>query len=80
MRRTIGIALGQNARSLGTLRFDAQGSRENAAIEYDAAEWLAALHDLCRTPQQRAAAVDGALIQLRLRWTMYDAIAARITP
>ena len=35
MRRTIGIALGENARSLGTLRFDAQGSRENAAFAYD---------------------------------------------
>ena len=42
MRRTIGIALGENARSLGTLRFDAQGSRENAAFAYDDAEWLAA--------------------------------------
>jgi hypothetical protein len=41
MRRTIRAALGENARSLGTLRFDAQGARENAAFEYDAA-WLAA--------------------------------------
>lgn len=41
MRRTIGIALGDNARGLGTLRFDAQGSRENAAFAYDT-EWLAA--------------------------------------
>jgi serine/threonine-protein kinase HipA len=42
MRRTIAIALGENARSLGTLRFDAQGARENAAFAYDEAEWLAA--------------------------------------
>lgn len=41
MRRTIHVALGENARSLGTLRFDAQGAGENAAFEYDAA-WLAA--------------------------------------
>lgn len=41
MRRTIDIALGDNARSLATLRYDAQGARENAAFEYDAA-WLAA--------------------------------------
>jgi serine/threonine-protein kinase HipA len=41
MKRTIGIALGENARSLGTLRFDAQGSRENAAFAYDDAAWLA---------------------------------------
>uniref|UniRef100_UPI0025FD98E6 HipA N-terminal domain-containing protein n=1 Tax=uncultured Caulobacter sp. TaxID=158749 RepID=UPI0025FD98E6 len=41
MKRTIAIALGDNGRSLGTLRYDAQGARENAAFEYDA-EWLAA--------------------------------------
>ena len=41
MRRTILVALGENARSLGTLRFDAQGARENAAFGYDVA-WLAA--------------------------------------
>jgi serine/threonine-protein kinase HipA len=41
MRRTIRVALGENAHSLGTLRFDAQGARENAAFEYDAT-WLAA--------------------------------------
>lgn len=41
MKRTIAVALGDNGRSLGTLRYDAQGARENAAFEYDA-EWLAA--------------------------------------
>ncbi len=41
MKRTIAIALGDNGRRLGTLRYDAQGARENAAFEYDA-EWLAA--------------------------------------
>jgi serine/threonine-protein kinase HipA len=41
MRRTIRIALGEREHGLGTLRFDAQGSRESAAFEYDA-EWLAA--------------------------------------
>ena len=41
MRRTIHVALGENARTLGMLRFDAQGARENAAFDYDAA-WLAA--------------------------------------
>jgi len=48
------------------------------ADDHHAAEWLAALEDLCRSPQDRAAAVDGAVIQLRLRWQMYDAIARRI--
>lgn len=42
MRRTIRTALGDNGRSLGTLRFDAQGARESAAVEYDA-QWLAAV-------------------------------------
>ena len=49
MRRTIGIALGDNARGLGTLRFDAQGSRENAAFAYDA-EWLAAADSFALEP------------------------------
>ena len=41
MRRTIRIALGENARDLGALRFDSQGAREAAVFEYDAA-WVAA--------------------------------------
>jgi serine/threonine-protein kinase HipA len=41
MRRNIRIALGENARDLGALRFDAQGARESAAFAYDAT-WLAA--------------------------------------
>ena len=35
MRRNIRVALGENARDLGTLRFDAQGARESAAFDYD---------------------------------------------
>lgn len=49
MRRTIGIALGDNARGLGTLRFDAQGARENAAFAYDP-EWLAAADGFALEP------------------------------
>ncbi len=41
MRRNIRVALGENARWLGTLRFDAQGARESAAFAYYAT-WLAA--------------------------------------
>ena len=41
MRRNIRVALGENARDLGTLRFDAQGARESAAFAY-VAEWLGA--------------------------------------
>jgi len=49
MRRIIQVALGENARRLGTLRFDAQGARENAAFEYDAA-WLAATDGFAINP------------------------------
>lgn len=41
MRRTIGISLGEGARSLGVIRYVSQGAREGAVIEYDTA-WLAA--------------------------------------
>jgi len=40
MKRSIRVFLGNDARLVGTLRFDAQGTRESAAFEYDAA-WLA---------------------------------------
>ncbi|MDB4961842.1 MAG: hypothetical protein JWP01_1841 [Myxococcales bacterium] len=48
------------------------------ADDHHSAEWLEVLENLCRTPRDCAAAVDGAVIQLRLRWQMYDAIARRI--
>ena len=48
------------------------------ADDHHSAEWLAALEGLCRSQTDCAAAVDGAVIQLRLRWKMYDAIARRI--
>ena len=48
------------------------------ADDHHSAEWLAALEQLCTTPERRGAAVEGAVIQLRLRWKMYDAIARRI--
>ena len=48
------------------------------ADDHHSAEWLHVLEGTCKTEQQCAAAVDGAVIQLRLRWQMYDAIAQRI--
>lgn len=48
------------------------------ADDHHSAEWLAALEGMCKTNEERAAAVDGCVIQLRLRWQMYDAIARRI--
>ena len=41
MRRNIRVVLGENARDLGALRFDAQGARESAAYSYDDT-WLRA--------------------------------------
>jgi pyrroloquinoline quinone (PQQ) biosynthesis protein C len=49
-----------------------------SADEHHSEEWLSALEGMCRTPRECAAAVDGAVIQLRLRWKMYDAIERRI--
>ena len=35
MRRTIAVRLGEEARSLGIIRYDQQGARESAAFQYD---------------------------------------------
>ncbi|MBA3502669.1 MAG: iron-containing redox enzyme family protein [Myxococcota bacterium] len=48
------------------------------ADDHHSAEWLAVLEGMVRSDAECAAAVDGAVIQLRLRWQMYDAIAERI--
>ena len=41
MRRTINVYLGEGARPVGTLRFEAQGARQSAGFEYHP-DWLAA--------------------------------------
>lgn len=41
MRRTISVFLGDGARPVGTLRFEAQGARQSAGFEYHP-DWLAA--------------------------------------
>lgn len=41
MRRTIGVFLGDSARPVGILRFEAQGARQSAGFEYHP-DWLAA--------------------------------------
>ena len=48
------------------------------ADDHHSAEWLAVLEGMVKSDAECAAAVDGAVIQLRLRWQMYDAIAQRI--
>ena len=40
MKRTIAVFIGEAARQVGTLRFDAQGARQSAAFEYHVS-WLA---------------------------------------
>ena len=41
MKATIDVLVGEDARLVGRIRYNAEGARENAAFEYDAA-WLAA--------------------------------------
>jgi HipA-like C-terminal domain./HipA-like N-terminal domain. len=41
MRRTLDVFLGETARQVGTLRFEAQGARQSAGFEYHP-DWLAA--------------------------------------
>lgn len=48
------------------------------ADEHHSAEWLDVVKSLCQTGPERAKVVEGAVIQLRLRWRMYDAIHARV--
>ncbi|HTL36873.1 MAG TPA: iron-containing redox enzyme family protein [Kofleriaceae bacterium] len=48
------------------------------ADDHHSAEWLGVLERMCASERACGDAVDGAVIQLRLRWQMYDAIAARI--
>jgi pyrroloquinoline quinone (PQQ) biosynthesis protein C len=48
------------------------------ADEHHSEEWLDAVKSLCQTGQERAAVIEGALIQLRLRWRMYDEIQQRV--
>ena len=48
------------------------------ADEHHSSEWLGAVTSLCASGEERTAVVEGAVIQLRLRWRMYDAIQQRI--
>jgi pyrroloquinoline quinone (PQQ) biosynthesis protein C len=48
------------------------------ADEGHAEEWLEVVQATCRTGAERAAVLEGAVVQLRLRWRMYDAIRDRV--
>ena len=41
MRRVLDVFLGETARQVGTLRFEAQGARQSVGFEYHP-DWLAA--------------------------------------
>jgi len=49
MKRVIGVFLGEANRCVGTLRFDSQGARQNAAFEYER-EWLLAKDNFAIEP------------------------------
>lgn len=48
------------------------------ADEHHSQEWLEVVLRTCQNERERALVVDGAMMQLRTRWRMYDAIAERI--
>lgn len=49
MKRTIQVHLGDEARRVGTLRYDRQGARESASFEYND-EWLSHAHRFALAP------------------------------
>ncbi len=48
------------------------------ADEHHSSDWLDAVKTGCATSAQRAAVVEGALMQLKLRWRMYDAMLVKV--
>lgn len=48
------------------------------ADEHHSSEWLEVVDGLCETGAERGKVVEGATIQLRLRWRMYDSIRRRV--
>ncbi len=85
MRRVIAVHLGEEAQSLGVLRYDQQGARESAAFEYDAA-WLAngerfAVEfglPLVAGPQFHRKARDGSVFHAAIADTEPDGWARRV--
>ena len=84
MKRTIDVALGERLQ-VGTLRYDLQGRRENAAFEYDAG-WLGdpAHFTLGPTlplqagPQFHRKSKDGSLFHAAIADTEPDGWARRV--
>jgi len=85
MRRTIAVHLGEEPRRIGTLRYNQQGARENAAFEYDG-DWLAAadrfaidpLLPLIAGPQFHAKVRDGSIFHSAIADTEPDGWGKRV--
>lgn len=85
MRRTVGVFLGDNGRQVGTLRFEAQGARQNAGFEYHP-YWLVAPDRFALEPglplvagmQFRQQTRDGSLFHGAIADTEPDGWAKRV--
>lgn len=85
MTQVISIRLGEQAQSLGVLRYDQQGARESSAFEYDAA-WLAAADrfaiepglPLLTGPQFHRRTRDGSVFHAAIADTEPDGWARRV--
>lgn len=85
MRRTVAVHLGEEPRRIGTLHYNQEGARENAAFEYDPG-WLAAPDrfaidpslPLVAGPQFHAKARDGSVFHGAIADTEPDGWGKRV--
>jgi len=85
MRRSIKVFLGEEARLVGTIRYNAEGARESAAFEYDAT-WLSAPDrfsldpalQLVAGPQFHARTKDGSIFHAAIADTEPDGWGRRV--
>lgn len=85
MRRVIAVHLGEEARSLGVLRYDQQGARGSASFEYDV-DWLAAANrfaiepglPLVGGPQFHQKSRDGSVFHAAIADTEPDGWGKRV--
>lgn len=78
MKRTIRVHIGDEASLVGTLHFDQQGARENAAFEY-VASWLVSPDRFANEPA--LALVSGAQFHRKTRdGSIFHAVIADTEP
>jgi serine/threonine-protein kinase HipA len=85
MRRSIKVFLGEDARLVGTIRYNAEGARESAAFEYDAT-WLSAPDrfsvdpalQLVAGPQFHPRTKDGSIFHAAIADTEPDGWGRRV--